>query len=155
VSAEPVKRLVVATDFSDGSARALSVAIRFAKLLGATIDLIHVHPMRATGVLSPIPGVVPTPPPSPDILGEIERRLTTQATTVQDAGVENVFSSTEGVAVDEIVAYADRTAADLIVMGTHGRTGVRRVLLGSVAEQVLHKARCPVLVVPPARETVT
>jgi len=101
VSAEPIKRVVVATDFSDSSERALTVAIGFAKLMG----------------------------------------------------VDRCFSTTQGVPADEIVTHANRTAAELIVMGTHGRTGIRRVLLGSVAEQVLHKARCPVLVVPPLRET--
>jgi nucleotide-binding universal stress UspA family protein len=155
MSAQPIKRVVVATDFSDGSERALTVAIRFANLLGATVDLVHVYPMPAAGVMSPIPGVVPMPPPPPEVLEEIERRLESQAGRVRDAGADCLFSTMQGMAADEIVAYANRTAAELIVMGTHGRTGLRRVLLGSVAEQVLHKARCPVLVVPPARETIT
>jgi nucleotide-binding universal stress UspA family protein len=62
------------------------------------------------------------------------------------------IAMTSGVPAHAICAYAQRVRADLIVMGTHGRTGVRRLLLGSVAEQVLHKAGCPVLVVPPVRE---
>jgi len=150
MSAEPVKRVVVATDFSDGAERALTVAIRFAKLLGATVDLVHVYPMAAAGVLSPIPGVVPMPSPPPDIIDEIARHLDALATQVQAAGVDRLTTILQGRAADEIVAYANRVAADLIVMGTHGRTGIRRVLLGSVAEQVLRQARCPLLVVPPA-----
>jgi nucleotide-binding universal stress UspA family protein len=150
MSAQPVKRVVVATDFSDGAERALTVAIRFAKLLGATVDLVHVYPIAAAGVLSPIPGVVPMPPPPPDVTDEIERRLEVLAAEVQAAGVERLTTRLEGRAADEIVAYADRVSADLIVMGTHGRTGIRRVLLGSVAEQVLRQARCPLLIVPPA-----
>jgi nucleotide-binding universal stress UspA family protein len=150
MSAEPVKRVVVATDFSDGSERALTVAIRLAKLLGATIDLVHVYPMATAGVLSPIPGVVPMPPPPPHVIDEIGRHLDALATQVREAGVDRLTTSLEGRAADEIVAYANRVAADLIVMGTHGRTGIRRVLLGSVAEQVLRQARRPLLVVPPA-----
>jgi nucleotide-binding universal stress UspA family protein len=150
MTAEPVKRVVVATDFSDGAERALTVAIRFAKLLGATVDIVHVYPMAAAGVLSPIPGVVPMPPPPPDVIDEIERRLDALATQVREAGVNGLTTSLEGRAADEIVAYANRVSTDLIVMGTHGRTGIRRVLLGSVAEQVLRQARCPLLVVPPA-----
>ena len=150
MTAEPVKRVVVATDFSDGAERALTVAIRFAKLLGATVDIVHVYPMAAAGVLSPIPGVVPMPPPPPDVIDEIERRLDALATQVREAGVKGLTTSLEGRAAIEIVAYAHRVSTDLIVMGTHGRTGIRRVLLGSVAEQVLRQARCPLLVVPPA-----
>jgi nucleotide-binding universal stress UspA family protein len=152
VSAQPVKRVVVATDFSDGSERALTVAVGYAKLLGATVDLVHVYPMPASGVMSPVPGVVPMPPPPPDILDEIERRLDALGDKVRAAGVDPLTTSLEGKAADEIAAYARRVAAELIVMGTHGRTGIRKALLGSVAEQVLQKARCPVLVVPPPRE---
>jgi nucleotide-binding universal stress UspA family protein len=150
MSAQPVKRVVMATDFSDGAERALTVAIRFAKLLGATVDLVHVYPMAAAGVLSPIPGVVPMPPPPPDVIEEIERRLDALGTQVKAAGVDRLTTKLEGRAADEIVAYANRVSGDLIVMGTHGRTGIRRVLLGSVAEQVLRQARCPLLVVPRA-----
>ena len=150
MSEESVKRVVVATDFSDGAERALTVAIRFAKLLGATVDLVHVYPMAAAGVLSPIPGVVPVPPPPPQVMDEIERRLETLAAQVRAAGVDRLTTHLEGRAADEIVAYASRVSADIIVMGTHGRTGIRRVLVGSVAEQVLRQARCPLLVVPSA-----
>src|ERR1044071_8536641 len=139
MSAQPVKRVVVATDFSDGAERALTVAIRFAKLLGATVDLVHVYPMAAASVLSPIPGVVPMPPPPPDVTDEIERRLDALGTQVKAAGVDWLTAKLEGRAADQIVAYANRASADLIVIGTHGRTGIRRVLLGSVAEQVLRQ----------------
>jgi nucleotide-binding universal stress UspA family protein len=151
---EPVKRLVVATDFSDDADRALAVAIRFARAFGAEVELVHVYPMAAAGVTSPIPGVVPMPPPGPDILDGIQRALDARAIRVRDAGVECLTANPQGNAADEIVAHANRVAADLIVTGTHGRSGIRKVLLGSVAERVLSKARCPVLVIPPPREAV-
>jgi nucleotide-binding universal stress UspA family protein len=148
MSPEPVKRVVVATDFSEGSERALTFAIRFAKPLGAAIDLVHVYPMPASGVMSPIPGVVPMPPPGPEVLDGIERQLAARAATIRASGVDCLTANPQGNPAVEIVAYAKRIAAELIVTGTHGRTGLRRMLLGSVAEEVLHKAHCPVLVVP-------
>ena len=145
---QPVKRLVVATDFSDTAERALAVGIDFAKLMGAALDLVHVYPLPSTGVLSPMPGVVPAPLPGPDELQTIERRLTALGVKVEDAGVQYLSTYLVGDPSDEINSYARRAVADFIVVGTHGRTGIRRALLGSVAEQVIRRAHCPVLVVP-------
>jgi nucleotide-binding universal stress UspA family protein len=148
VTAEPVKRLVVATDFSDTAERALAVGIRFAKLMGAALDLVHVYYLPSPGVLSPMPGVVPAPPPGPDELKTIEQRFAALGAKAREAGVHYLSTNLVGDPPDEINSYARRIGADLIVVGTHGRTGIRRALLGSVAEQVVRRARCPVLVVP-------
>jgi nucleotide-binding universal stress UspA family protein len=67
---------------------------------------------------------------------------------VREPGVECQTKTVEGNPGDEIVDYAAKIGADLIVMGSHGHSGVRRLLLGSVAEKVLHRTPCPVLVVP-------
>ena len=155
MSPEPVKRVVVGTDFSEGAERALTVAIRFARLLGATIDLVRVYAMPSVGAVSPLPGIVPRTPPSPEILADLQRGLDHLALKVRESGIDCFTVSLQGSAADQIVAHAKLVAAELIVMGTHGRTGIRRVLLGSVAEQVLHKAQCPVLVVPPARDAAS
>ena len=64
-----MKRIVVGTDFSDASARALFVAIEIAKGSGATIDLLHVHPMPAAGEIWPLPSVAPLPSPLREVLG--------------------------------------------------------------------------------------
>jgi nucleotide-binding universal stress UspA family protein len=152
MSAEPAKRILMATDFSEGSERALTVAIRLAKALGATIDIVHIYAMPDASAMSPIPGVVPMPPPDRDTVDEIRRRLEEIAARVRTAGAECVTFSGLGGVAGEIVAQANRTDAELIIVGTHGRTGLRRVLLGSVAEDVLRKAHRPVLIVPPPRE---
>ena len=152
MSAEPATRILMATDFSEGAERALTAAIRLAKALGAALDLVHVYAAPATNMLSPIPGVVPMPPPDRDTLDEIQRRLDQLAERTRSAGVECLTFSAIGSVADEIAAQASRIAAELIVVGTHGRTGIRRVLLGSVAEGVVRKAHRPVLVVPPPRE---
>ena len=145
---EPVKRLVVATDFSDTAERALGVGIRFAKLMGATLDLVHVYFRPSPGIISPLPGVVPAPPPGPDEVQTIERRFAALGAKAREAGVAFLSTNLLGEPADEINSYARRVGADLIVVGTHGRTGIRRALLGSVAELVVRRARCPVLVVP-------
>lgn len=147
-----VRRVLVATDFSAGADRALTFAIRYAKLLRAAIDLVHVYPIPASFVFSPVPGVMPMPTPAPEVLEGISDSLGVLAARVRESGIECQTGSVEGVPADEIVAQASRIGADLIVMGTHGGSGLRSVLLGSVAERVLHRAPCPVLVVPPVRE---
>ena len=70
-------------------------------------------------------------------------------------GVPTIIATSAGDPAEEIVRYAAGHRVDLIVLGTHGRTGVSRVLLGSVAERVLRTAHCPVLVVPGLASTST
>ncbi|MES1171714.1 MAG: universal stress protein [Bacteroidota bacterium] len=144
-----MRRVLVPTDFSETADRALTLAIRFAKLVRAAIDLVHVYPLPVYAPATDVPGAFPLPP-TPEILADVEHGLARAAARVRDAGVECQVASMEGRASDEIVAHATKIGADLIVMGSHGRSGLRRALLGSVAEQVLHKVKCPVLVVPAA-----
>jgi universal stress protein A len=143
-----VRRILVPTDFSEGARRALTLAIQFAKLLRAAIDLLHVQAMPAYIPVPTIPGATPMPPPTPEAAQGIQDSLGMLAAAVREAGIECQTKRVEGNPGDEIVDYAAKIGADLIVMGSHGRTGVRRILLGSVAEKVLHRATCPVLLVP-------
>jgi len=147
-----MKRILMATDFSEGSDRALAVAMRLAQALGATIDLVHIYAAPDLSAVSAIPGVVPMPPPDRDAMEEIRHQLEETAARVRSSGVQCLAFSSEGGVSNEIVEQANRIAAELIVVGTHGRTGIRRVLLGSVAEDVLRKAHRPVLIVPPPRQ---
>ena len=151
LAARVVRRVLVPTDFSEGARRALGLAIRFAKLLRATIDLVHVEPMPAYVPLPRFPGAVPLPPSAPEVLEGIDHGL--KDLRGQRARGRSRLPDRQPRRQrlgQGIVAYAAKMGAGLIVMGTHGRSGVRRVLLGSVAEQVLHKAACPVLVAPAA-----
>jgi nucleotide-binding universal stress UspA family protein len=88
-------------------------------------------------------GVVP--PPLEDHLEQLDEEL--HQLRVPDASIPVEYRLKEGDAVTEILGVAEETNADLIVMGTHGRTGLSRLLMGSVAEQVVRKASCPVLTV--------
>jgi nucleotide-binding universal stress UspA family protein len=140
--------IVVALDGSECANRALDVAVGLAANEGAKL--------RICSVVDPIV-VAGTAPPSPaaDLaLAEMERearRLVKDAVAAaKAAGVEASGDMRLGVPYEEILRYAKAAGGDAIVVGTHGRTGVRRFFMGSVAESVLREARCPVIVVKEA-----
>src|SRR5262249_1612306 len=83
----------------------------------------------------------------PSTARETPSRVTAAAADL-GAGLEVTTATTSGVPAHAICAYAQRIGADLIVMGTHGRTGVSRAVLGSVAEATVRHARCPVMTIP-------
>jgi nucleotide-binding universal stress UspA family protein len=129
-----VRTLVFPTDFSDCSRHAGEQAAAIARHFGARLHVLHVDP----------PVTAPTPP----------SRVTTAAAEL-GAGLDVTTATTSGVPAHGICAYAQKVGADLIVMGTHGRTGVSRAVLGSVAEATVRHARCPVMTIPsPAPVTV-
>jgi nucleotide-binding universal stress UspA family protein len=91
-------------------------------------------------------GAVPAPPPGPPpSRAEVEQQLQALAATVPELRTECRVA--EGPVADAILQVARETGCDVIVMGTHGRTGLVRLLVGSVAEQVVRHAPCPVLTV--------
>ena len=137
-----MKTILYPTDFSAGARPAFEVACALASEGGGRLVVLHVErpPLARLGGTA---GVPPLP-------SEYDReRLWEELKAIQPARV--------GIAVEHRLEYGDPPAvilkaaqeigADLIVMGTHGRTSLRRLLMGSVAEQVVHKAPCPVLTV--------
>lgn len=142
----PARRLVVPTDFSETADRALSRAMEMARALPAEIDLIHVH--SPIVVLPPPIDMVSLSTVFPKAQDKMEEALEARAVRVRDAGIACEIELLEGAPHVEIVAYADRVQAELIVLGTHGRGGLAHAVLGSVTERVIHRATCPVLVVP-------
>lgn len=129
----PARQILVATDFSDSAEAALGVAVRYARELHARLHLLHVF-----------------------WAGEVEvTQLLADAAAQAGPDVPVTVSGAGGDPAEEILRYATRHPIDLIVVGTHGRTGVSRALLGSVAERVMRGARCPVLVVPATDGRVT
>jgi nucleotide-binding universal stress UspA family protein len=146
-----VRRILVPTDFSDGANRALTLAIKFAKLLRAAIDLLHVQAMPTYAPVASVAGAVVMPSPVPEADQGVHDSLAGLAARVRESGLECQTASVEGTPGEAIIDYATKIGADLIVMGTHGRGGLRPALLGSVAEKVLRGACCPVLVVPVRR----
>src|SRR5262249_46449390 len=122
-----VRTLVFPTDFSECSRHAGEQAAAIARHFGARLHVLHVDP----------PVTAPTLP----------SRVTTAAAEL-GAGLDVTTATTSGVPAHAICAYAQKVGADLIVMGTHGRTGVSRAVLGSVAEATVRHARCPVMTIP-------
>jgi universal stress protein A len=142
-----LKRILVPTDFTDPSHEALSVALAFARMFGATLDLVHVA-VEAAYPLPPPVDVMTMPIDLSPVLDRAAAGLAAEEKRVREAGVACETATLIGRADDEIVKRAKETGADLIVMGTHGRSGLAHALLGSNAERVMQHAPCPMLVVP-------
>ena len=142
------KRILVPTDFSDPSTEAFDTAVAFARLSGATLDLVHVA-VEPAYVLPPPVDVAPVMPIDVSaIMARINESLSAEEARVREAGVACESAVLVGKPDAEIVARATATNARLIVMGTHGRSGLAHALLGSIAEKVVQHSPCPVLIVP-------
>lgn len=139
-----VEHIVVAHDFSDAAHHALAYALDLAESLGARVTVMHAFEI-------PVYGFPESPAMSSDYAGEIERASRKALDGVVDRarrpGVPVLGVLRNGVAWSEIDAVAKEYRADLLVLGTHGRRGLARALLGSVAEKVVRTAPCPVLTV--------
>jgi nucleotide-binding universal stress UspA family protein len=142
-----VKQILCPVDFSTGSRRALDEAAALARSHEAGLTVLHVHALVVAGPEVPYLGTgVP--------LDEISRarlihRLQEFIEPVLTAGIHPETKLLEGDPWVVIAEQAQLLPADLIVMGTHGRRGFARWILGSVTERVLHTAPCPVLTVSP------
>ncbi len=142
-----LRRILVPTDFSKNSENALRYAVAFADKFAAELHLLHVVQDLAlfipdTVAVSPIAA-----PPVDQLTAAVREGL---LKVVREHGLEGrpvCPEVREGVPFHEIIRYAKDKDVDLIVMGTHGRTGLAHVLLGSVTEKVVRKAPCPVLTV--------
>lgn len=139
-------RILVPTDFSPQSERAGAMARRLAAAVGAELVLVHVF------VESPFFSEGPfTAERVQEVYASgrawVKEQLEQQAVAARSAGLRAKAFMRTGVAHQEIVAAAREEQADLIVMGTHGRGAVGRLLLGSVADRVIRLAPCPVLAV--------
>jgi nucleotide-binding universal stress UspA family protein len=135
-----IRRILYPTDFSDLSKPAFEVACAMARDYGAELVVLHVSPWPVVGVVEGITIDLPTG-------WEEEVRARLGNVSPADPAVRVVHRLERGEASAKILNVAAETKADLIVMGTHGRTGLSRLLIGSVAEDVLRKASCPVLTV--------
>lgn len=151
------RRITLPTDFSDPSRNALEWALVVARQFGASLHLIHVLPesVVAPPVSPMIPtGAMPPPPTSPqELVAAIEPRMTEIVTRCRDLAVpaESQIVQQVGEPVYRpVVDAALANGSDLIVVGTHGRSGLKRFLLGSVAEGVMRHSPIPVLAVPRA-----
>jgi nucleotide-binding universal stress UspA family protein len=129
------------TDFSENSRPAFETACALARNYDATLLVVHVMIPSASPVLD-----VPLPDPLRPIEGQgIPAQFAWPRPS--DPRVRVSHRLAEGEPADEILRLVEAVPCDLVVMGTHGKTGLARLLAGSVAEEVLRQARCPVMVV--------
>jgi nucleotide-binding universal stress UspA family protein len=147
----PLKKIVCPTDFSPASQTALGQALEIAREFTAEILLVNVLP------------VLPPAPSDPNFVFEVpeyeralhvdaERQLAALAAEIAGKGIAVRTEVGHGDAGSEIVRIARDENADLIVIATHGMTGWRHVMFGSVAEKVVRLAHRPVLTIPAPRE---
>jgi nucleotide-binding universal stress UspA family protein len=143
-----IGRILVPTDFSEPSAKALGYGKALARLFGADLHVLHVINARPFAGTPPAEGYIPELPEFMSQLETIARA--TMSRLVERAGPEDVTATTAirwGRPHVEIGRYAREHDIALVVMGTHGRGVVGHLLMGSVAERVVRTAPCPVLTV--------
>ncbi len=150
MSNEPSPPVLVAVDFSDNGRKAFNAAMKLAEDLGTSLVVVHAFPeMRGP----------------PLLMGDLERSVINEAKAevskeealtlsedwlqvAREHGLEVEGVAADGDPADLILSTASQKGAGLIVMGTHGHTGLKHLLLGSVAEEVIRRSKLPVLVVP-------
>jgi nucleotide-binding universal stress UspA family protein len=143
-----IRRILCPVDFSDYSRRALDHAIAIARWYGSTVTVLHVFSPALVAPYGPGPVIL-----EPIVLIPADRDQLLAATKVfieaeATPGVAIEAVVRDGKTAAEILDQATKMSADLLVIGTHGRSGFERLVLGSVTEKVLRKACCPVLTVP-------
>lgn len=138
-----IKNILYATDFSPVAEFAAPIAVELARAFGAKILAVHVRPPQVYGL---------APPESWSVLQEpVDREVEAQKAHLESLfrGVENSVIIGEGDTWEVISALTQEKQIDLVVIGTHGRRGLEKVLLGSVAETILRRSPVPVLTVGP------
>ncbi|WP_373651316.1 universal stress protein [Schlesneria sp. DSM 10557] len=143
-----IRRILFPTDFSAPAKEAQLYAMSLADRFGAELHLLHVVPLVIPYPDASFPWVVP------------EKEMQLQVDAAQQHLVKEldpewakdhtvVYKAVMGLAVDEILGYVKEHEIDLIVVGTHGHSGLARMLIGSVAEKLVRTSSCPVLTVHP------
>lgn len=142
-----IRRILLASDFSKTSAKAFTIAIILARSSRAALTILH--------VVAPIRPIAPDQYIGPETWQQLDaqnrrwadRRLTQLTARAKKAGVRADRLVTDGNPAAQIVRIAKGKRFDIVILGTHGRTGMARVFLGSVAGRVVATAECPVLTV--------
>ena len=137
-----LKNILVPLDFSEMSLKSLQYAVPFAKQFGAKLTLLHV-------ITCPVYSVDFSyyPPLRPEQLAGIKEQLEDIRTREIPAEISVDIVVRESLVFEGILELAREVRADLIITSTHGRTGLKHLMLGSVAEDIVRRAPCPVLVV--------
>ncbi|WP_276254618.1 universal stress protein [Halomontanus rarus] len=132
--------LLIPTDGSDGTRQALVHGLAIARRFDATVHALSVLPEGPYGSLE-------SDGAAAEAERDAERALERVGSDAERDGLERVSEIRRGVPHEEILAYAEENGIDMIVMGTHGRTGIDRALVGSVTERIVREAAVPVVTV--------
>ena len=142
-----VGRILFATDFSDASNRALPIAATMARTFDAELTVAHVWAEPVCTVPEAVYGC------SSQIEHSVRQCLLDVTERPEFVGIETRTAFKAGRVVESLIALADELRMDMIVCGTHGRTGVSHAVMGSVAEALVRRSPCPVLTVGPHFQT--
>jgi len=143
-----VQQILVPVDFSDNAQAVLEWAAHLAEEHGSRVLLLHVYHLPVE--FQQLEGAYLPADFWSNVKAEAEQQLDVHAEALRGRGLEVEPLVREGYPATVIIEEACTQAADLIVIGTHGHTGLKHLLLGSIAERVVQKAPCPVLTVKPA-----
>ena len=144
-SMKPIKRIVVGTDFSETAERAVDAAVDLAEQVGAVVSLVHAYELPMYSFPDGV--VVSSPDVAKRITSDALGRLEDAVERRKERGVSIQSVLRMGAAWDELNSVAAEQDAEVIVVGTHGRRGFSRVIMGSVAERMMRTAVCPLLVI--------
>jgi len=138
--------IVVGTDGSDTAKEAVAEAVRLAKALGAHVHVVSAfEPLRGAHVTGAPEGAARVWAPHPD--DQVEAILSQAEASIRIAGVEVTPHAVREDPADALISVAEEVRATMIVVGSQGMHGARRLALGNVPNQVSHRARCNVLIV--------
>lgn len=147
-----IKNILCPIDFSKCSERSLDYAAGLAKTLGADMHLVHAYVDPLASIPFGRAGTAGPPAADPEVISDArskrQREIERLQKLCENHGVNTSVREVEGEPRKVICETAESEKVDLIIMGTHGRTGAARALIGSVSERVVRTAPCPVLVVP-------
>ena len=148
-----LKKILVPVDFSEPSRRAVLLACDIAQRYGAEVTLLNVY--QVPGFVYPDGFMAAGPETMRDLMAKTQEALDTLKASALRAGATRIVTkATEGTPHVEVLGEAKAGEFDLIVMGTHGRTGFMHAFMGSVAENVVRRSECPVLTVRAPKEDV-
>jgi universal stress protein A len=138
-----ISRILCPVDFSETSKRAFEYALALAGQLGAELDVIHV--LHLPAYTMPEGGLEFPPDLEAELVDQLQRQLDEFIKQPAEPSVKTTTTLYQGIPYVEITRAAKERSADLIVIGTHGRTGLAHLLIGSVAERVVRTSEVPVL----------
>ena len=146
-----LRKILYPTDFSESSLEALKYAVSFARDYKARLVLMHVVNEQIFSEGLSLPRLEAPEALGQEMAAEAGRQMRMLIPAGELAGLDVEHVILRGMPFLEIIRYAKANAVDLIVIGTHGRSGMEHIIFGSTAEKVVRKAPCPVLSVRPAQ----